>query len=72
MVNGNGHSRRLDVVARKLHDPEERLSIATVNKAIEELEANPERTHAAGMPIERLMILVAAEIVRLEGELGER
>jgi len=71
MVNGNGHSRRLDVVARKLTPgPEERLGIATVDRAITELEANPARTHAAGMPIERLMILVAAEIVRLERELG--
>ena len=71
MVNNSGqHSRRLDVVARRLTDPEERLSIATVNKAIEELEANPARTHVAGMPIERLMILVAAEIAALEALLG--
>ena len=69
MVNGNGHSRRLDVVARKLTDPEERLTLATVNKAIEELEADPDRTHVVGMPIESLTILVGAEIARLEVEL---
>jgi len=66
----NGHARRLDAVARTLTDPEERLTLATVNKAIEELEANPARTHVVGRPIESLMILVAAEIVRLERELG--
>jgi len=66
----NGHSRRVEAVSRRLTDPEERLSIATVNKAIEELEANPARTHVVGMPIERLMILVAAETARLEALLG--
>ena len=71
MVSNNGqHSRRLDVVARRLTDPEERLTLATVNKAIEELEANPARTHVVGMPIESLTILVGAEIARLEVELG--
>jgi len=70
-MNSNGqHSRRLDAVARTLTDPEERLSLATVNKAIEELEANPARTHVAGMPIESLMSRVEAEIKRLQTELG--
>ena len=72
VINNGQHSRRLDVVARRLTDPEERLSIATVSKAIEELEANPARTHVAGMPIESLMSLVAAETQRLEALLGER
>jgi len=72
MVNNGQHSRRLDVVARKLHDPEERLTLATVNKAIEELEADPDRTHVVGMPIESLMSQVEVEIQRLERELGER
>ena len=70
-MNNNGHARRLDVVARKLTpDPDQPMTLEMTNQAIAELEANPARTHVAGMPIERLMILVAAEIARLEGELG--
>jgi len=41
-------------------------------QAIAELEADPERTHILGMPRDRCMTLVEAEIVRLERELGER
>jgi len=67
-VNNNGHARRLDVISRRLIDPEGRLTLA--NKAIEELEADPDRTHVVGMPIESLTILVGAEIARLEVELG--
>ncbi len=71
VINNGQHSRRLDVVARRLTDPEERLSIATVSKAIEELEADPETTTILGMPRERLDALVEKEIARLEALLGE-
>jgi len=72
MVSNNGHSRRLDVVARRLHDPEKELTIADVSAAIAQLEANPETTTLLGMPREHLNTLVEAEIARLEAELGER
>ena len=72
MVSNHGqHSRRLDVVARRLHDPEKELTIADVSQAISELEAKPNRTHLLGMPRERLDALVVAETIRLEKLLGE-
>jgi len=72
MVSTNGHSRRLDVVARRLHDPEKELTIWDTYQAIEELEANPETATLLGMPRDRCMSLVEGEIQRLERELGER
>jgi len=73
MVSSNGqHSRRLDVVARRLHDPEKELTLEHVTRAIPELERHPETTTLLGMPIDRLMSLVEAEIARLETELEER
>ena len=72
MVSNHGqHSRRLGVVARRLHDPEKELTIADVSQAISELEAKPNRTHLLGMPRERLDALVVAETIRLEKLLGE-
>jgi len=68
MVSNNGHSRRLDVVARTLTDPEKELTLADVSAAIAQLEANPETTTLLGMPRERLNTLVEAEIARLEAE----
>jgi len=66
MVINNGHSRRLDAVTRRLHDPEKQITIWDTYQAIEELEANPETTTLLGMPIERLMSQVELEIQRLE------
>jgi len=71
-VNNSGHARRLDVVARRLHDPEKELTLEMTIQAIREYEANPEATTILGMPIERLNALVEVEIGRLEAELGER
>ena len=71
VINNGQHSRRLDVVARRLHDPEKELTIADVSQAISELEAKPNRTHLLGMPRERLDALVVAETIRLEKLLGE-
>ena len=68
VINNGQHNRRLDVVARRLTDPEERLSIATVSKAISELEAEPDLTHLVGMPRDRFMAVVTAETERLLGE----
>ena len=68
----NGHARRLDVVARRLHDPEKEITIADVSAAIAQLEADPETTTLLGMPRDRCMSLVEAEIARLQAELGER
>ena len=63
----NGHARRLDAVAARLTpDPDQPMTIERVTQAISELEADPERTHILGMPIERLNALVVAEIERLE------
>jgi len=72
MVSNGQHSRRLDVVARRLHDPEKEITIWDTYQAIEELEADPQRTTLLGMPRERLMSRVELEIARLERELGER
>ena len=71
VINNGEHSRRLDAVARRLTDPEKQITIWDTYQAIEELEADPGRTHILGMPIERLMSLVAAETDRLERLLGE-
>ena len=72
-MNNNGqHSRRVEAVARRLHDPGKELTIADVSQAISELEAKPNRTHVLGMPRERLDALVVAETIRLEKLLGER
>ena len=69
----NGHARRLDAVAARLTpDPDQPMTIERVTQAISELEADPERTHILGMPIERWMSLVEAETIRLEKLLGER
>jgi len=73
MVSNNGqHSRRLDVVARTLTDPQKEMTLEHVSQAISELERDPTTTTLLGMPIERLMSRVEVEIVRLEAELGER
>ena len=48
------------------------MTIEHVTQAISELEADPERTHILGMPIEHWMSLVEAETIRLEKLLGER
>jgi len=72
-VTSNGQrSRRLDVVARRLHDPEKELTPADVSQAIAQLEADPQRSHLLGVPRERLMTQVEREIARLEAELAER
>lgn len=73
MVSNHGqHSRRLNAVARRLTDPEKQITIWDTYKAIEELEADPERRVVLGMPIERWNTLVVAEVARLEALLGEQ
>ena len=64
-VNNNGHSRRLEAVARRLHDPEKEMTLEHVSQAISELEADPDATHLVGMPLARFMALVTDEIERL-------
>ena len=68
----NGHSRRVDAISRRLTDPEKEITIWDTYRAIEELEADPNRSHILGMPRDRLNALVEVEIVRLEKLLGER
>ncbi len=71
MVSNNGqHSRRLDVVARRLTDPQKEMTLEHVTRAIIELESDPATTTLLGMPIEVCMSLVEGEIQRLEAELG--
>ena len=72
-VTNNGHARRLDLISRKLTpDPEQPITIEQTLQAIAQLEADPQRSHLLGMPIEVCMSLVDSEILRLEAELGER
>ena len=70
-MNNNRHARRLDAVARRLTpDPDQLMTLEHVSQAISELEADGDRTHLVGMPQTEFMVLVEAEIGRLEAELG--
>jgi len=70
-VINNGHSRRLDVISRRLTpDPDQPITLEHVSQAISELERDPATTTLLGMPREHLMSRVEAEIEQLEAELG--